>query len=467
MYQTVPINIAGPSYQSRSLPLSAQQSVNMYQEINEGAKSPNIMQPFPGLKLFNAQGGIERNSTVMGGIIYRVAGTTLYKVSSGGTHTSLGTITGNNRCIFANDGTNLFIVSGSTVYQWNGTTLSQVSDPDIQGATSVGYQNRQFLYSKDNNFVVSDVGDGSSADALNAAQAESQPDDLVRVYIFKDDAYMFGTESVEPFFNTGTGSPPYDRITGQIVSVGTNAIHSIAHNDNYFYFLGDDNFVYQCVQGIFNPISSNALTHAIEGYATSSDAIGHTISFENQKFYLLTFPSANKTWVLNENLGKDGWFELSSDTNQGRYQCTSFVRVYNKNIAFDDSGAYELDTNTYDNNGEIIQRVRTIGGLNGTLLGKTGARVQMSKLRLELHTGGGLITGQGSNPKVMVEYSTDGGRSFGNGTWAKVGRQGQNIIKVEWHSYITFYDLILRLTITDPVYCSIYSGGLDVRFAGW
>lgn len=469
MYQTVPINVAGPSYTSRSLPLSAQVTRNFYQEINPGAtKSPNVLQPFPGLKEFSLQSGVERGCTEMAGVMYRVAGTSLYSVSNLGVHTVLGTIAGSGRCTFANmDGTDLFIVTGTTVYQYDGSTVTTVSDPDIQGSVAATHQNRQVIYTKPPEFLVSDVGNGASASALNAAQAESQPDNLVRAYAFKDDVYMFGTHTTEPFFNTGSGSPPYDRITGQIVTVGLKAFHSVAHNDNYFYFLGDDNIVYQCVQGVFTPVSSVALTNAVEGYATQTDAVGYMVTIQNQKFYVLTFPTANKTWMLNEQLGPDGWTELSSDNDGGKYQCTSTVRVYNKTLMCDSAGVYELDVNKYTQNGATIQRVRTLSDLNGGLLGKPGGRLQMSKLQLFLHTGGGLVIGQGENPRVMVEYSTDGARSFQGGTWASVGRQGQNIIKVEWHSYITFYDLVIRLTITDPVYCSIYSASMDLRFAGW
>lgn len=467
MYQTVPINLAGPSYQNRSLPLSAQQSVNFYQEVSEGAKSQNVMQPFFGLKDFGLQTGAERGCFQLNGQMYRVAGATLYKVSSQGVHTSLGAISGSGRCSFAALDTNVFIAAGNVVYQYDGTALTTVADPDIQGSSFVDSQNRQIIYTKDPEFIVSDVGDGSSASALNAAQAESQPDDLVRAYVFKDDVYMIGLETTEPFFNTGVGSPPYDRITGQIVSIGTSSPYSVAHNDNFFYFLGDDNIVYQCVQGIFNPISSPAMVNAVEGYADKSDAIGFTFTQQRQKFYILTFPSANKTWLLNESLGVNGWAELSSDTNGGKYQCTSLVRCYGKNLICDDLGVYELDSNTYTNNGEIIQRIRTLSSLHGGLLGKPSGRVQMSKLRLELHTGGGLISGQGEDPRIRVEYSTDGGRSFKGGTWARIGREGQNIIKAEWHSHISFYDLIIRLVITDPVYCSLHSASVDVRFAGW
>lgn len=468
-YQDIPINVAGPSYVSRSLRLSAQQTVNFYQEFNPGAKSPNAHLPFPGLKTFGTgTAGNDRGSTVMAEVMYKVVGSTLYKVAASGTETSLGTIAGAGRCMFSNDGTNLFIVTGSTVYQWDGSSVSTVADPDIQGATAVTFQNRQLIYTKDNQFIVSDVGNGASASALNAAQAESQPDDLLRAYAFKDDVFMFGTRTTEPWYNDGAGSPPYTRITGQIVQVGLQAFHSLAHNDNFMYFLGDDDNVYQAIQGVFNPISSIAVAHAIQGYETRDDAIGWCFTFEGQNFYCITFPAEGKTWLLNEALGPNGWAELSSGVDGAMYRATSCVRCYGKTLLCDAANGkvYQLDVNTYTENGEQTKRIRTLPPLHGGLLGLPGYRLQMESLTLEVETGVGLLTGQGADPLLMVEFSTDGGESFVNGGWERVGRMGERVLMVRCSKYLTFKDLVIRLSCTDPVFFSIHSASIRVRPCG-
>lgn len=467
-YQEVPINVVGPSYVSRSLRLSAQQTVNWYQEINPGAKTPNAHLPFPGLKLFGKSAGQDRGATVMDETLYQVKGTTLYRISKSGDHTALGSIPGSARCIFANDGKNLFIVTGATVYHWNGSSVSTVADPAIQGSTAVTYQNRQFIYTKDPEFIVSDVGNGASASALNVAQAESQPDSLVRAYVFKDDVMMFGTETTEPWYNTGIGSPPFDRITGQSVKVGLQAIHSVANNDNYTYFLADDDLVYQAISGVFNPISSIAVAHAIQNYPRRDDAIGWCFTTEGQNFYCITFPEAGKTWLLNESLGPDGWTELSSGLDGDVYRCTSGVRCYGKNLFFDaaNGSVYELDASTFTESGSPVKRVRTLPPLHGGLLGVPGRRLQMSSLLLEVETGIGLLTGQGENPRLMVEFSIDGGMSFTPGGWPRVGRLGERTLLVQVDKMLSFHELVIRISCSDPVFFTLHGATITLRPAG-
>ena len=234
------------------------------------------------------------------------------------------------------------------------------------------------------------------------------------------------------------------------------------------YWLGDDRQVYQASSGGSRNISSVAISNAIENYDIIDDAIGFTFTLQGQNFYALTFPAANKTWCVNESLEKNGWFELSSGTDGGKYNATSLTFVYGKNILADElnGNLYELDVNTFDNNGAVQQKVRVTNSINGDLLQSKGKRLQMSRFELIMETGVGLITGQGENPRVQIESSIDGGKSFKHEGWARVGRLGETNLLVEWFSLKTFYDLMIRITVTDPVPIFIYSAAIDLRLAG-
>lgn len=470
-FQTVPINVSGPSYQSRSRAVSSQSTINFYQEFDESGKSPGVLHSWPGQKLLGAVTGADRGAHNMGEVLYRVAGSNLYEVSSTGLHTDRGAVLGSERCIFADDGENLFIVNNGSVQQYSSVsqTITSVSDPDIQGSIAVDFLNNQFIYSKRDFFIVSDVGNGASASALNAAQAESQPDDLLRSYVFNQLVYMFGVRSIETWYNSGSGSPPFDRVDTQMIPVGLAAMHSIAHTDNFMYWLGDDKQVYQAsTGGAHNRISSKAIAHAIEGYSIVSDAVGWSLTLEGQNFYVLHFPSQNITWAVNESLSDQGWFQLSNDINEGQYNITSYADIYGKNVIADQSNGnlYTLDLDTFTNNGTTIQRTRVLSSFHGGLLNAPGKRVQMSRMELIIEAGVGLITGQGDDPQIMVEASYDGGKSFDGGTWMKIGRLGETNIRAEWFSLKSFYDLIVRITTSDPVHYTIMSGAIDIRLAG-
>lgn len=469
-FQTIPVNVAGPSYQSRSRPLSSQSTINFYMEFDDSGKSPVVLHSYPGQKLFGSVTGKDRGQHRMKGVEYRVAGTTLWEVSNTGIHTNRGVINGADRCIFANDSDNLFIVNTGIVQQYNRLTkvLSGVSDPDISGSIAVDFLNSQFIYTKPDQFIISDVGDGSSASSLNAAQAESQPDDLIRAYVFGQIVYMFGELTTEPWYNSGTGLPPFDRIDTQMLSIGLAATHSVAHNDAFMYWLSDDRQIYQASSGAARSVSSIAIAHAMEGYSVVDDAVAYTYTMEGQNFYQITFPTENKTWVINESLGNNGWFEVSADRDGGKYNATSHNFIYGKHLVADElnGNLYELDLDTFTNNGTEIHRTRVMSSIHGGLFNAPGKRVEMSRFELILETGVGLISGQGEDPKIMIEASYDGGKSFDAGTWMRIGRLGETNIRAEWWNMRSFYDLIIRITTSDPVHYTLLSGAIDLRLAG-
>lgn len=470
-YTTVNVNITGPSYKSRSKPLSSQQTKNWYPQLNEQGKDKFVLMPFPGLKLIGNAIGLDRGLTRVAEIVYQVKGIVLFRIDSDGTHTALANVPGTDRCIFANDGINLFIVSDLKVYKYDTgqDTLVQVTDPNITGSKSVDFINNQFIYTKDKFSTVSDVGDGASASGLNVVGEETLPDDLVRDFVFDEVIYRCGVRSIVGWFNSGVGSPPIEKLQGRIFTTGLAAINSIASNDNAFYWLGDDFAIYRSSRGNKERVSTDAISNELQSYPSIDDALGYTFTFEGQNFYAISFPSGNKTFVLSESLGESGWFEISSGTDDGVYQGTSFIDAYNKILVADkeNGNIYELDLSTYQNSDDVLQRTRVTQSVDATLIGGSKKdRIGMSNVTIEMETGVGVIAGQGDNPRIMIEHSDDGGRTWSSGTWARVGRLGEFVLLVEYDDLGTFYSRIFRISTSDPVNYSVYSASIDLRFAG-
>ena len=468
-FQTIPLNVTGPSYQDRSRPLASQETRNFYHEVVDSGKDQFVTKCFPGQSsVGSVPAGPDRGQHQMLEVDFRVVGTILYKVASDGTHTSVGTIPGTERCIFADDGINLFIVADTIVSHYNGTTVTTVTDVNIAGSQSVAYINNQFAYTKPLLTTFSNVGDGTTASGLNAIGAEANPDDLVRDYAFDEVLYRFGTRSLEPWYNSGVGAPPFDRLQGQLIQVGLAAKHSVGNSKQFIYWLGTDKNIYRARAGQEQVISTAAISGEIQSYTNVADCYINVFTFDNKTFIAFTFPSGDKTWVLNEELGINGWFELSEDINGGQYNGSSFQYVYGKTLVGDrDNGKlYELTFDSFDQDGEPWQRRRVMASINGDQLGAKGKRVQMSRFELIIETGVGLISGQGEEPKIMIEFSVDGARSWQQGAWMRIGRLGEFNIRAEWFALHSFYDMIIRITTSDPVPYNIYSGAIDLRLAG-
>lgn len=467
-FNTVPIQITGGTYQSRSRPLSTQRTINLYPQISEQGKEQLVLHSFPGQKaLSEADDGVDRGQYVMNEVQYRVVGTSLYKVDVSGSHTQKGFVTGDERCIFADDGENLVIISDKVfIYNAFTDTFNENTNVNLTNVQAVTIINNQFIYTTLNLSFMAQPGDPADVSGLDGIGAESNPDKLVRDYAFNQTVYRFGQRTTEPWYNSGTGRPPIDRIDGQQISVGLGAIHSVANTDRAVYWLGDDKSIYRISGGASERISDDGLSNTIERMTVISDAFGYTFTLQGDDFYLITFPSEDRTFVVNESLGKSGWFELSSGTQGGAYSGTSLVEVYNTLRIGNRGKLATLDLDEYTQEGDTMLRQRVTRSFSGQDLGLKGNQILMSRLEFIMETGVGLITGQGVLPRMRVETSIDGGRSFAHSAWVELGRMGENTLRAELYNMMQGTDFVFRLTVSDPIAVSIYGGAIDVRLMG-
>ena len=84
-------------------------------------------------------------------------------------------------------------------------------------------------------------------------------------------------------------------------------------------------------------------------------------------------------------------------------------------------------------------------------------------LQLDLETGGGLNTGQGSDPQVMLRWSDDGGHTWSNEHWVSVGKIGQYGHRAIWRRLgmtTKLRDRVYEVSMTDPVKTAIVGAEL-------
>jgi len=462
-FQSVPINFVGQSYQHRSRSLSSQVTMNLIPEFVPSGKTQTALTAWPGSKSFSTGSGKDRGMHVFAGTLFKVSGNTLESIAANGTRTSFGTIDGSNPCIFADDGYTMRIATGNKDYQVKDGVLSVIVDPDLNPGNSVAYINQQMINdSNGGQFQVSDVGVPGSISANNFATAESSPDDTIRAFTFNERLYLFGDgNSTETWWNSGSGNPPFDRVQGGTMNIGISSPYSAASSTDFVYFLGSDNSVYRFSATQPELITPTAISAIFQSYTTTTDARAYVVNIEGMSFYVINFPTAGKTWAYNED-GK-AWFQLSTGADQDNYTGTSYAEAYGKKYIGSGGNILELDIDTFTDNGETIIRER----VTPPVVSPNGNRIEMSSLTLLMETGTGLITGQGVDPKVMIQASYDGGKSWGGEDWVDIGRLGAGRVKVEWYNMASAYEILIRVRVSDPVFVSFHSASIMLREAGW
>ena len=467
MRVAIPVN--GPTYTSQSLPLSAQLTRNLYPEINSEARSVTAMHGTPGTTLKTATNGLQnRGGGIHNGELYTVCGTDLYKIDSSFSATVIGTVIGSGQCKLSSDGTNLLIATGSTPYLYNGSTLSTHPSANAGTPNSFSYLNQRFWLDADGGgILLTDLNDPTTiqnTQSLPDATEETLPDDLLLIHRFKKTQYLFGTDSITQWYNPGVGTPPIRPVSNNVLEMGLGAVRSVCGNKRFVYFL-DNELNPQQLNGLINtPIGNPALGDQWREYSKWDDAIGNCWSWGHEHFYSLSFPTANKTWVYHEKSGS--WFEMAYGVAGARHVLNSYHWIYNKHVVIDyrNSNILEWDFETFTDNGDVIQRQRDTAVVHGGLFDPSlhGREIFMSEFELVMETGIGVISGQGSAPRVMLSYSDDGGRSFGQEIWGDMGFMG-NYIKLTWTNLGSFQSRIFRIRLSDPVKCSIISAHAEIE----
>ena len=472
--------ILGSSYVARSVNAADNRMINMYPEIvPEGGKSAAFLSRCPGLlRLVAAGTGPVRGLWVLKEYLYAVSGDTFYRLNLiDGTSRwrvkPLGTVTGSGPVSMSDNGTQIFIACNPDGFIYNATTevFAQITDPDFPGAVKVSYLDGYFVFNEPNSarVWVTSLLDGLSVDPLDFASAEGDPDGLVSLIVDHREAWLFGANSIEVWYNAGLPDFPLQRIQGAFNEIGCEAPYSVAKLDNGLFWLGADargrGIVYRANGYTGQRISTHAVEWQIQQYGSMSDAIGYTYQQDGHAFYVLIFPTAQTTWVYDVATG--AWHERAGWSNgnfvRHRSNCQA---AYNNQIIvgdFENGNIYAFDLNEYADNGDVQKWLRSWRALapNTNNLKRTAQH----SLQIDCESGVGTNTGQGSDPQMMLRWSDDGGHTWSNEHWTSVGKIGEYYRRVIWRRLgmtLKLRDRVYEISGTDPVKLAIMGAELHV-----
>ena len=458
------VNFAGGAYQTFSKDLNAQECVNFFVHIDQhGSTSPLSLRATPGLKEWCDTGHRDevRGLHKFGSYVYAVVGNRIYRINKEKSATlCTGNLSsGSGAVSIASSASEVMIVDGTKGYIISETTLAEITDdafPDA--ATTVTYQDGYFLVSAGSRIYISDLLDGTSWDGTMYFNAEGQADNTLAVESFHRDIIPFGTESLEFWYNSGN-TVPFDRKPGTFQEIGIGAKDSIAQVTNTIFFLTNEYQVATLSGHQPKPVSTRSIDYQISQYEKKDDAIGMGINIEGNAFYILTFPTANVTWCYNA--ATDFWHQLMSYPNpyQNKWRGNCYSYFNDKHLVgdYDNGKIYELDFNTYKDNSELIRRTRVSEQVK-----KDGKNLFHYRLEIFLESGVGLITGQGSDPQVMLQYSDDGGHTWSSEIWRSAGKIGKYDWRVVWDRLGVSRHRNYKVTVTDPVKWVITNANLEV-----
>lgn len=467
--------ILGSAYVARSVNAADNRMINLFPEIvPEAGKEAAWLQRCPGLRKLTTVGtGPIRGFWTVGDYGYLVSGDKFYRIDAGWNSVELGTVAGDSVAVsMADNGEQIFVACNgpSYIYDIAAETFLPISDPDFPGALSVGYIDGYFVFNEPNSqrIWVTALNDGTLIDPLDFASAEGSPDDVVALIVDHREVWVFGTNSVEVWYDAGTPDFPLARIQGAFNEIGCIAPYSVAKLDNGVFWLGADargrGIVYRANGYTGQRISTHSVEWQIQQYSDLSDATGYTYQQDGHSFYVLNLPSANTTWVYD--VATQAWHERAAWNGESYYRHRGNCQMsFGNEIVIGDyqnGDVYAFDLDYYSDDGETQRWLRSWRAL------PTGQndlkRTAHHSLQLDCQTGVGLdgIT-QGTDPQVMLRWSDDGGHTWSNEHWKSMGKIGQTGYRTIWRRLgmtLKLRDRVYEVAGTDPVKIAIVGAEL-------
>lgn len=455
------IPLTSGSGSTRSKIAGVGRQVNLYAEVNPaGSPAPVTYYGTPGLKLWSTvpgDGVMRLEFVASNGILFAVRGAKLYRYNAGAwvELATMGTISG--RISAADNGTDAVFVDGTTTAPTvNLSTFSvgAMSGDGWYGADFVFFINGRFIFNKPNTQQFYWSGLYTTAlDALDFASAEGSPDKIVSMVVDHLELWLFGPTSVEIFYDSGDSDAPFTRMQSAFNEVGCAAPFSVNRLDNTIYWLARDRNGGGMVMRAdgYKParVSDHALETALASYDVIEDAFAWTYQQAGHTFYLLTFPTAQKTWCFDVASGM--WHEREyrlSDNATTRHRANSHAYFDGKNLVgdFENGNIYELDLDTYTDNGAEILRLKDFPHITNS-----GYRQFFRQFVLDAQVAvgnAGLPDPGETDPQIWLSWSDDGGNTWSSTLTQSLGKVGEYWQRVQWNRLGSGRDRVFRIATT-------------------
>jgi hypothetical protein len=348
------------------------------------------------------------------------------------------------------------------IYMPSTDTFTKITDGDFTTSPrTVTFNGGYFIVTEDDSdqFYISANSDGLVWDALDFATAESHPDKLVRVEEDNGDIVLFGNSTTEFWGNSGGLDFPYTRLAGTEMQWGLAARWSVAKFDDSLMFLGKSRQGEVKVMYLngYQPIpaSHSDLEHIFNS-AANSNATAFSYMVDGHSMYQINFPTIARSFLF------DGTSKVWSEvTSSGSRHLGEFGTHFIDNTyvtSYTDGNIYKLKSGVYTDAGATIVRE-----LTGRHFEKNMDYFTVQRFILDIEAGVGLATGQGSDPQVMMQYSTDNGHTWSEELWTTMGKIGEYEDYAEWWRLGRGKDFVFRVRVSDPVKFVISGAGLMVQ----
>src|ERR1051326_1111768 len=442
-------NFCGPSYTAISPIIDAEIAMNCYCERSEseGAATKIALLKTPGRKLVATlpESKVPGGFTVNGRTFF--AASNLYEIDAGGNVTNRGSIGASPvtpTMITANE-TQLVVLNNGNLYVLTLATnvlvavnMAQFNGPVSQIGFSDGYIVATIQDS--HTWQQSNLEDATTWGGLDIATLSYFPDNIVSMICDHREVWFWGAKKSVGYYSAGAGFPVFIPIQGAFMENGAGATYATVQADNSVFWLDQDERGSMVARRLNGYAGDRVSTHAVEfawqQYTKTSDAVSWAYQENGHTFWVIYFPTANKTWCfdISQNLWHErGYFiTATGDYVADRAMCHTFN--FGKHLVGDwaSGNIYDLSSNYQTDAGNPIR-----GNRRTAQTSNDNEWIYFQNLQFIMETGLPTETpiyeadGVTIRPaQIMLKWSDNGGKTWSNVYFLSGGLVGQYDIRV-------------------------------------
>lgn len=373
--------------------------------------SNGYLRPAYGIDSVSTGPGVDRGGINWNGSHYRVMGSKLVSVDASGNITTIGDVGSGSHVSMDYSFDRLAIASNNNLFYYNGTTLSQVTDPDLGQVHDMIWVDGYFMTTDGEFLVVTELTNPDQVDPFKYGSSEADPDPVLALIKLDNEPYALNRYTIEVFNNIGGTSFPFQRVDGAQIPRGTVGTHTCCHFEDAIAFVGGGRnetiSVYIARGGSSARISTREIDQILAEYSeeTLSGIYVESQIDQGHRFLHIHLPDQTLVYdaAATRVVGAPVWFILSSTLEGvGRYRGQHMVYVDNK-WWIGDTNSSNLGSLTNDH-GEHWGE--TVGWEFSTaIIYNNGTGAIFHELELVSLTGRAAF---GDDPTIWTEYSTDG-----------------------------------------------------------
>lgn len=406
--------------------------INAYvEDVGAEGKSQYAIYAAPGLTRFDggsylgvARGLIELNSNALIAFL----GNEVVSIDQGGADTLLGTLVGSGKLHLARNRASTpqigIITSAGQYYVLAGGTITQVTDSDLPTPNSIAYLRGFFIFGiRDGRIFASDLESGTAiqSDAFGTARSDSS--DLRTVKAHAGFLYVFKAEGAE-IWQADPSLASENFVFSPVqqdIDIGCLAPHSVVSLARGLAWVDDDGIVRYGRDGAAQRISNHTVERDIASLSNAErqDIEGFTYTFHGHEIYAIS--SASWTHQYDATVGK--WNQRAT-YGAGRWQATSCEAFNGHYIVgnVNDGKLYRINPDSQtEGDADLVAEIWCAQSH------RFPGRMTGDSVYLDIVRGVGLASGSthATNPKIMIDYSDDGGATFEGEREAELGAIGE------------------------------------------